>query len=80
MSGSLRHYFCLLKACRVYSVYTKNTVERRLRLFELNVPYKYLRYRPNGNTSYYKNMMLHGYIEAYINISNTPISIGGKLL
>lgn len=68
------------KSCGVYSVYTKNIEERRLRILENNMTYEYFKYRPNGRKSYYEKDVLKGHAEAYINLSNTPISIGDKLL
>lgn len=54
-------------------MYTKNGQEKRLRLFEFYMPYEYLSYKPNGKTSYYRDMTLNGYVEAYIKLSETPV-------
>lgn len=61
-------------------MYTKNGVERCLRLIQTNVPYQYVSYSPRGRKSYYRENILNGYIEAYINLAEAPILIGGKLL
>ena len=61
-------------------MYTKNTEERRLKLFDFNMSYEYLSYVPKGRNSGYENRILNGYSDAYINLNETPIEIGGKTI
>ena len=61
-------------------MYTKDGLERRLRLLQTNVAYQYLSYRPCGKKSFYKDNILNGYVEAYINLAEAPIIVRGKLL
>lgn len=59
---------------------TKKGIERRLRILQANLPYQYLSYIPCGNNSYFKDNNVNGYIDAYINMSKSPIFIERKLL
>lgn len=55
-------------------------MERRLVILQSKVAYQYMNYRPYGNLSYYEEKELNGHFDAYINLSQTPIEIGGNLL
>lgn len=61
-------------------MYTKEGIERRLRLLQINVPYRFTKYRPCGNKSYFTENAFEGYVEAYINLAEAPIVIKGELL
>ena len=39
-----------------------------------------MHYNPCGKKSYYEERKMNGYIDAYIDLSHTPILFGGKLL
>lgn len=67
-------------ACRVYSVYTKNRRQKRLSISCLNITYEYLKYRPCYKKSYYEKSISNSFVESYINLSETPILVGGKKL
>ncbi len=59
---------------------TKNGKESRLMILQTEVAYRHLRYKLCGKNSHYEEETLKGYIEAYINLSDAPILIEGKLL
>lgn len=61
-------------------MYTKNKVENRLSIIQLNVAYEHVTYKPNFRKSSYVEDVLNGSVEAYINLDEAPISVGGKLL
>ena len=61
-------------------MYTKEIEERRLEILRSQVAYSYMRYRPSGCQSHYSVEVLNGYVDAFINLSLTPILLGGKLL
>jgi len=61
-------------------VYTKEIEEKRLVISSSRVVYPYMHYNPCGRKSYYEKKELSGYIDAYINLLQTPILFGGKLL
>lgn len=61
----------------MYSVYTKGGQERRLRIKQTTVDYPYISYSPCWNKSSYKENILNGYVEAYVNLSGTHILIKG---
>ena len=67
-------------ACGVYSVYTKNRRQKRLSISCLNITYEYLKYRPCYKKSYYEKSVFNSFVESYINLSETPIFVGGKKL
>lgn len=67
-------------ACGVYSVYTKNRRQKRLSISCLNITYEYLKYRPCYKKSYYEKSISNSFVESYINLSETPILVGGKKL
>lgn len=66
--------------CGVYSVYTKNRRQKRLSISCLNITYEYLKYRPCYKKSYYEKSISNSFVESYINLSETPILVGGKKL
>ncbi|MGN0679944.1 MAG: hypothetical protein ACI4JS_09805 [Oscillospiraceae bacterium] len=61
-------------------MYTKEGIERRLRITQINVPYRFIKYKPYGNKSYFTENAFDGFVEAYINLAEAPIVISGKLL
>ena len=66
--------------CGVCGVYTKEIEEKRLVISRSRVVYPYMHYNPCGKKSYYEERKMDGYIDAYINLTQTPILFGGKLL